>query len=123
MRRFEDLKGKTLTKVENIDDEEIVFTLDDGRKFKLFHLQDCCEDVRVDDICGDLANLIGSPILQAIESSNINETPDGMPAPDEFTESYTWTFYHLATVKGFVAIRFYGASNGYYSESVNFEQI
>jgi hypothetical protein len=56
---------------------------------------------------GDLGDLVGAPLTQA-----------------EFVEAIyggheTWTFYRFATRKGSVTIRFYGTSNGYYSESVN----
>lgn len=117
MVKFEDLVGKTLTKIENTGDE-IIFTLDGGKVYKLYHDQDCCESVRIEDIIGNLDNLIGEPILLAEEVSS-NENPDGIK-PEFQDDSFTWTFYKLATNKGYATIRFYGESNGYYSESVDF---
>lgn len=112
------LVGKVLSRVENINDEEIVFETVDGQRFALYHEQDCCESVYVEDVCGDLSDLVGSKILLAEEVTNSDdETLKPVSTSDE---SYTWTFYKLATVKGYVTIRFYGSSNGYYSESVRF---
>lgn len=119
IKQFGDLVGETLANVENIKNEAIRFTLADGRVFKLFHYQDCCESVRVEDITGNLAALIGSPLTMADESSNKN---DASQKPSEYAESWTWTFYKLATIKGYVDIRFLGESNGYYGEGVSFEE-
>ena len=116
-----ELIGKTLTKVENIEDEQIVFTTTDESEYMLHHSQDCCEMVTVNDICGDLDDLINSPILKAEERTNSEENPEGVDLKElEYQESFTWTFYELATIKGSVNIRWYGESNGYYSESVDF---
>lgn len=119
---FEDLKGKTFTKVEKIDDDRIRFEADDGKAYELYHNQDCCERVVVDDISGDLADLVGTPILLAEEaiSDNPPDVPEGCQTGDE---SNTWTFYKLRTIKGSVDIRWHGSSNGYYSESVEFAEV
>ena len=113
-----ELLGKILTHIEvGPDNDEIIFTSDDGTQYKMYHEQDCCEDVSIDDINGDLNCLLNSPILQAEESTN-DDNPKS-----EWEGSWTWTFYKLATIKGYVTIRWYGASNGYYSESVDFVRL
>jgi hypothetical protein len=120
--KFEDLKGKTLTRCEQIGDECLEFDCDDGSKFALYHSQDCCESVEINDICGDLADLIGNPLLMADEAESDN-APDGVEVRGYSNESNTWTFYKLATIKGSVDIRWHGSSNGYYSESVSFSKL
>ena len=71
--------------------------------------------IYIEDICGDINNLIGSKIIMAEEVINRDLSP-----LNKYDESYTWTFYKFATVKGYVTIRWYGESNGYYSERVDF---
>ena len=110
------LVGKTLTECRNVNDEHIVFVCDDGTEYAMYHDQDCCERVSVEDIVGDLADLVGSPILSAEEVSST----DADKALSEYDDSFTWTFYRISTIKGTVVIRWYGTSNGYYSESVCF---
>ncbi len=116
------LMGLTMESVTNVADAEILFVTTDGRAFHLYHEQDCCEHVRVDDVVGELDFLVGSPILLAEEVSN-----EGAPPPEGWTEdygeSYTWTFYRFGTLKGYVDIKWLGSSNGYYSESVSFAEI
>src|SRR5690606_10595495 len=107
------LKGKILTEIEKIEDHTIRFNTADGEVYEMLHIQDCCEDVRIEDIVGDLNDLIGSPITEAEEVVSHED-------PKNYAESYTWTFYKLGTAKGHVTIRWYGESNGYYSESVDF---
>lgn len=117
---FSVLVGKTLHKIENKGDE-LWWYCTDGSVYKMFHSQDCCESVRLDDIAGDFEDLIGQPILIAYKSTNSDMPPkDQSPWTDE---SYTWTFYNIATNRGSVTLRWYGTSNGYYSESVDFEEI
>lgn len=117
---FDVLVGKTLSDIENTGDR-LIFTTTDGKSYRMCHDQDCCESVTIDDICGELSDLIGSPIIRAEENSS-NENPEGVPIP-EYQDSFTWTFFRIATAKGTVVIRWYGESNGYYSEWVNFEEI
>src|SRR5690348_8483624 len=103
---FSTLTGKTLVRVQNIDDERIEFETADGDTFALFHRQDCCESVRVESVVGDLADLIGTPILLAEEATSKNDPKDVAEAkatkraadPEsyyDYTDSQTWTFYKL----------------------------
>ena len=116
---FSDLLGETFQSVEyDKKNEEIIFMTNNFRKLKLYHDVDCCESVYVESIIGDLQDIVNSPITLAEETTG--ETPADYI--DEIYESNTWTFYKLATVKGYVDIRWLGTSNGYYSESVEFEE-
>jgi len=118
------LLGKTLTSVvKDKENTEIIFTVDDGTKYKMYHEQDCCESVSIEDINGDLNDLIGTPIITAEEVSNYEPTSEEDVKRTEEANEYgscTWTFYKLATIKGYVDIRWFGESNGYYSERVDF---
>lgn len=114
-----DLIGKVVRKATGGEgSEEIVLECDEG-SFRFYHRQNCCESVSVESITGDLEDLVGSPILLA-EESTTEETPEGFKHEYE-PESQTWTFYKLATIKGYVDIRWFGSSNGYYSEGVDLE--
>ena len=109
-----DLIGKKFEQVY-ADDKSVTFFLEDGTYFKLEHIQDCCEQMYIESIVGDLSDLEDSEILLAFAASAAG------PALSEYEDSYTWTFYKLATRKGYVDIRFYGSSNGYYSESASLQ--
>ena len=109
--------GKTVIDIRTDKRNYISFLFSDGSAMKMYHSQSCCENVTIDDINGDLNDLIGTPILLAELRTNFNE---GGPV-DEYDSSYTWSFYTFRAHKGFVDIRWYGTSNGYYSEDVDIE--
>lgn len=114
------LLGQTLRSVLGMeaDNDEVFFIADTGRRFKMLHHQDCCENVRLVEVIGDPSDLIGSPITVAEE----RVSRDSAPAP-KYPDSWTWTFYELATNKGSVTLRWLGESNGYYSEAVDFVEV
>lgn len=123
---FEILRGKTLVTIRREGDEELIFVATDGSEYKMYHEQSCCENVSIDDIVGDFEDLIGSIILVAEVATN-SDNPKSETSQDQSwtwtDESHTWTFYKIATVKGWVDIKWYGSSNGYYSESVHFIEL
>ena len=108
------MKGKTFVEVTgSVGSGELLFVTAEGERFMFAHQQDCCESVDINDIVGDLQDLVGTPLLVAEEVSGATE-PD-----EEHYESYTYTFYKFATRKGYVDVRWLGESNGYYSEGVD----
>ena len=111
--KIEDMRGKVFTSIRN-EDTELVFE-NATERFVFFHQQDCCEHVSIEDVCGDLQDLVGEPLLLAEEVEG--ETP--VDFNEREYESVTWTFYKFATRKGYVDVRWLGESNGYYSEGVS----
>lgn len=121
---LDDMRGKTFTKVyvkEHDGDPYGLIFENDEFKFTFEHDQDCCEHVYIADIIGDLDDLVGRPvdIIEVVDHDR-NVTPAGVK-PLEDPDSFTWTFYKFATIKGWVDVRWLGESNGYYSEEVDFK--
>jgi len=114
---FNDLIGKTITSITRDDSgshgDSLTFDMSDGSQYVMYHEQDCCEHVSIEDIDAPLDRIIGSPITMFEESFS---TKDGN---EERYDSETWTFYRIVTEKDGLSIRWYGTSNGYYSESAS----
>ena len=108
--------GKTFVQVTGaVGNFDLLFETANGERFMFSHQQDCCERVDINDIVGDLQDLVGEPLLVAEEVQG--ETP--VDFNEREYESVTWTFYKFATRKGYVDVRWLGESNGYYSENVD----
>ena len=116
------LTGETLTRIEQKEGEVIEFETQSGRKFQMYHDQDCCESVRVHDVTGSLQDLIGSKILLVKEDIS-TDWPSDVEKPKYENESFAWTTFEFRTASSVVVIRWHGESNGYYSESVSFGEI
>ena len=108
--------GKTFVQVTGaVGNFDLLFETANGERFMFAHQQDCCERVDINDIVGDLEDLVGEPLLVAEQVEG--ETP--VDFNEREYESVTWTFYKFATRKGYVDVRWLGESNGYYSEGVD----
>ena len=120
---LESLQGLTLLDVylvsvgDNCDDK-IVFGTSMG-VLQMYHQHDLSESVTIEDITGDVQDLIGGLVVLAETSVSQAGDPATPEIPDR-TEG-TWTFYRIRTTKGDVTIRWWGTSNGYYSEEVTCE--
>ena len=126
---IDELIEKVLTGIERIGECDLVLTCSDGTLYRFWHEQKCCEYVRLEDICGDLDDLVGAPIVEAEEVSSPPPTMEDKKQHVYFTspgytsnDSYDWTFYRLSA-KGTVTFRWLGESNGCYSERVEFDAI
>lgn len=107
------LVGNTILAAKEYNDDELYFYFKDFVTV-FYHNQSCCEHVYIEDICGDLSDLVGSPLIICEDVSS--EAPEDSEDGGQVTE---WTFYRFATVKGTVTVRWCGTSNGYYSTSVD----
>ena len=116
---IEQLVGETLTYVDTDENnDEIMLTTASGKIIKIFHEQDCCESVHIEDTEGNWHELIGKVIVEATNES----TSEGEP-PNEYSESWTRTTLTFKVDDATVISRWIGESNGYYSESVDIEMV
>jgi len=116
---FDILLGKTITCfIISKDKTHISISCSDGCEYVLYHEQDCCETVEIYDVCGDIEDILNSPILLAEKVSSENK-PEDVNLEYE-PDSSTWTFYKLSAINGSITLRWLGESSGYYSEEVSF---
>lgn len=128
--RIEEMIGVIFDNVV-VTDDVLRFETGNGDFYEFYHAQDCCESVMIEEMIGDVNDLVGVPIVIAEEISNHpyetqwenqfipNKYGDMVHPEHGDLESYTWTFYKFATIKGYVDVRWLGTSNGYYSEGVD----
>jgi hypothetical protein len=116
---IKEMVGDVIERIEGkVGDETVTFFMESGAVFRMHYYRDCCASCYLEDTGGDLEDITGYPLLMAEEISN---GADELPNYED--ESFTWTFYKFATAKGYCTLRWYGSSNGYYSESVTFERV
>lgn len=122
MSKFNELIGKTLESIDGLEkgSDKITFLTNEGIKYFMSHDQDCCESVSVEDIHGEMEAILKSPITNAEVVTNSEDDPNDIDEKQDDAESFTWTYYYISTEKGSATIRWFGESNGYYSESVDF---
>lgn len=112
-----ELTGETLTYIDiDPENDEILLTTQSGRRIKFHHRQDCCESVRIVGTDGEWRSLIGKPLVEVKH--------DAVNADDEGSDgSATRTTLTFRVDDATVISRWFGNSNGYYSERVDIEEI
>lgn len=107
--------GKTLQAWRETDAGGTIYLeFTDGTEAKFFHRQDCCECVSLHgDSYKELDNFIGREITGFLQDENAG-TPEYRYGSATLTE-ITFTFGNES-----VRACWWGESNGYYSESVDF---
>lgn len=118
-----ELFGTTLTQIQ-VTQDQITFTLSSGARLYMFHERDCCEAVWIEDINGDITDLLHTPILLAEERTErkvTSYTVGQEPYSYESPIFQQWTFYTFRTIKGSVDIRWCGETEGPYSLAVEYK--
>lgn len=112
-----ELEGEVISSVVGAEEGwETIITTESGKVIQIYHQQDCCEQVsiedsEVDDIVGGYCHFAGFV--------------DGETPAKDFHDDYyydnsqTWSFLKIETSKGSIWQRWLGESNGWYSESVD----
>ena len=120
---LDDVKRNLATGITRVDgymkdSAELHFYCKNGSVVVFYHEQDCCESVWLEDSDGLVS---GFDIFTDCDWCEVEEITENRGKLEEWDESFTWTFYKFRTNKGYDTVRWYGTSNGYYSESVDFK--
>lgn len=115
--------GQTPIEINGMSEgsEEVTIVTQEGGKLTLRYEHDCCASCSICQVDGDPLDLLGLPLAMCEEDGNVPDhdmlTEQGEGGSETYhDESYTWTFVKFATTAGYVTLRWYGSSNGYYSE-------
>ena len=117
-KNFElNLVGEVIVAIDGavVGSGKITIKTKSGRTFVMHHEQDCCEDVSVQVVHGNVQDLIGKGVSRVEE-----KIIEGYPS----RESATKTIFAIYSASAWSAlvIEWLGESNGYYSESVSFQE-
>lgn len=110
VKAMSELQGEIVSKVCKVGEDEFYIQTKSGKVLKVYHEQDCCEAVYIED--EDIDDVVGGYI-------HFVGFVEGDEPQREMWDSYTWSFFKMDTSKGSVWLRWLGESNGYYSESVD----
>jgi len=118
---FFELKGQIVKKITGLEkNSPEVHIVTNQTTYKLYHHQDCCESVLVENVIGDEKDILNEEIIFAEEDAGAND-PDWYD--EHYNDSHTWTKYVLKTKNASLKFWFLGESNGYYNENVSIEKI
>ncbi len=112
-----DLVNETLTHID-VAKDEVLLTTKSGRQIRLYHSQDCGESVLLEDIEGNIFSLIGATLRQCETQIEKNQPPE-----PKWQSSWTRTKFIFSTDSDTVILKWIGESNGYYSESVDIQEV
>ena len=123
VKTYTEFSGKTIQEIRGCKkhSDEVTIKFTDGSCLKFYHQQDCCETVLLEDFDITPEWLIDSKIISVEE--RISRSEEGVKPLNNWDESYTWSFYVIKTSSSTMVLRWYGTSNGWYSETVDIDHL
>lgn len=110
---FPEAKGRVIKSISGLEvgSKAIFINFEDGDRIKMYHCQECCESVQVED-CEDVSSDdLKESIIHTFEEYTKSSGESGWGLQ-------TYTFYRLITNSAYCTIRWFGESNGYYGVGV-----
>lgn len=110
---FAEFKNKVIKNISGLEkgSQEVYFECEDGTKYFLYHYQVCSEKVYIEEIAGNINDIIGCKIniADVVTSGNSN--------------IFLQTFFTLSSDKGSLIFRWIGESVGSVLVDVSFNEV